>query len=180
MGATASSPSSSKRHVFVLLGLLLVTGLADWLTSYEISVGPLYLLAVFHAAWHFGWRWGAVVAVTVSLFWLLTDIGTGHVYSRDWMRWQQFTVRLTVHGCIAIAVGIHRQALEAHRKRLAVLERVLLVCPACGKIGPREGGWVHAEDFMRESSERYRFCPSCSAVNSSAHGAPHSARSEVA
>ena len=56
VGPDDSPSPSAKRHAFVLVGLLLVSGLADWITSYEISVGPLYLLAVFHAAWHFGWR----------------------------------------------------------------------------------------------------------------------------
>jgi len=159
----------------MLLGLMMIAFLSDSLTTYEINVGPLYLVVVCYAAWNFGWIWASITAVAACLLWWLSDVATGHSYSRAWIVWQQMGTRLVTYVTIAFAISIYRRTLEAHRRRLAVLERVLIVCPACGRIGPREGGWMHADDFVRQSEERYRFCPDCIRVPP-AHGASHSSR----
>ena len=42
---------------------LVVVGLADWATTYELSLNPFYLLVTIFVTWQAGWRWGLLFAV---------------------------------------------------------------------------------------------------------------------
>jgi diguanylate cyclase (GGDEF)-like protein len=44
----------------VCLGLV---GLADWATTYELSLNPFYLLVTIFVTWQAGWRWGLLFAL---------------------------------------------------------------------------------------------------------------------
>lgn len=42
--------------------LFALVGAIDWLTTYEMSLNPLYLLIVMFATWRCGWKWGLAFA----------------------------------------------------------------------------------------------------------------------
>ena len=167
------------RYYCVLTVLLFLVTVADWLTTAEVSVGPLYILTIGYGAWNLG-KTGGMVAAFVSIStWMFLDQNSGHHYSQWWMIWEQGAVRLITYTLITFGIALYRKTLEAHRRRLAMLEQVLAVCPGCGRIGPQEGGWQRAEDLNTINRDRYKFCPTCTSTNNTDVLA-HSARAEHA
>ena len=71
-------PDSIRRYVSLVVLLCAVFAI-DWFT-YELSVGPLYLLIVVYARWQLGLRAGLATAVICPALWALADYGTGHVF----------------------------------------------------------------------------------------------------
>lgn len=72
----------SRAQVFTLAlcGVLLV-GVIDYLTGYELGVSLLYLGPVDVAAWYVGRRAGFIVAVLSAIVWFAADWGSEHPYS---------------------------------------------------------------------------------------------------
>ena len=58
-----------------------VTGVLDYLTSYEVSVALFYLGPIAVAAWYVGRRSGVAIAVLSALGWCAADVAAGAVYS---------------------------------------------------------------------------------------------------
>ena len=63
-----------------LLTVVLV-GVADYLTGYEISFSIFYLIAVSVATWFIGFRFGLFISVLSVVSWLLGDLAAGAKYS---------------------------------------------------------------------------------------------------
>ena len=75
---------------------------------------------------------------------------------------------------LTFGVALYRKTLEAHRRRLTMLEQVLAVCPGCGRIGPQGDGWQRVEDLHMNKRDRYQLCPICTSkekTNAAAHSA---------
>lgn len=139
----------------------------DWVTPHDLSLGPLYLLVVGYACWQLGLRAGIVTAIVAPLLWACADYGDGHRYPHIWLLLENAGVRCITYLLTVGAVSLYRKTLEAHRRRLAMLERLLLVCPGCGAIGVNEGGWRKASEFQEGLAERYTLCPTCAASHQS-------------
>ncbi len=63
-----------------LLTVVLV-GVADYLTGYEISFSIFYLVAVSVATWFIGFRFGLFVSLLSVVCWLIGDLAAGATYS---------------------------------------------------------------------------------------------------
>jgi len=147
-------------NVAILLGAVFVF---DWVTSYEVSVGPLYLLVVAYACWRLGLTGGLVTAFACPILWAWADYGTGHRFSHIWILVENVGVRFFTYFLVVAGVFLYKKTLEAHRRRLAMLERLLSVCPGCGAIGVSDAGWRQASEFHRAPSPMYNLCPTCAA-----------------
>lgn len=137
----------------------------DWFTSYEVSVGPMYLLVVGYSRWQLGLRAGIATATICPVLWAWADYGTGHRFSHNWILFENAGVRMCTYFLVVAAVSLYKRTLEAHRRRLAMLEQLLSVCPGCGAIGVNEGGWRKASEFHDSSSSLYTLCPTCAAAH---------------
>lgn len=157
-------PDSMRRYLnlVVLLGAVFTF---DLLTSYEVSVGPLYLLIVVYARWQLGLRAGLLTALICPVLWALADYWAGHRFSHMWILFENAGVRFVTYNLIVAAVSLYKKTLEAHRRRLAMLERLLSVCPGCGAIGVNEQGWRKASEFHQDSPPIYNLCPTCAAAH---------------
>lgn len=172
------TPSKKIRRYCVLTGLLLLLYVADALTTSEVNVGPLYLFVVAYGAWNLGKTGGLLTSLVCVGLWATQDIVSGHRYSQPWIIWEQAGVRLTTYFAETFFFSLYRATLEAHRRRLAVMERVLAVCPSCGRIGPQESGWRLAEELRSANGDRYKLCPVCASTHAN-HAAAHPSRPEV-
>jgi hypothetical protein len=79
--------------------------------------------------------------------------------------WCNGVVRFLTNLAAHFAVALYQRMLEAHRRRLVTLERVLSVCPGCGCVSVNAVGWQNASDFYRKSPQRYTLCPSCAVAH---------------
>ena len=76
------STKLSQPHVFFLACvMILLFGLLDYLTGYEVSFAGFYLVPVASVAWLSTARAGAGAAVISSLTWMLTNYLAGERYS---------------------------------------------------------------------------------------------------
>ncbi|HEY1791497.1 MAG TPA: hypothetical protein VGG34_01150 [Opitutaceae bacterium] len=150
---------------FSTLVLLLVAVFAvDWYTD-QLNVGPLYLLLVVYARWQMGLGTGIATAFACPFLWAWADYGTGHRFSHEWILYENIVVRIFTYSLIVAGVSIYKRSLEAHRRRLAMLERLLSVCPGCGAIGVTESGWRKPAEFHAETTHVYTLCPTCAAAH---------------
>jgi hypothetical protein len=156
-------PPNAKKYLS--LGIMLATVFSlDWVTK-EVSVGPLYLLSVAYARWQLGLGTGIAAAVCTPLLWAWADYGTGHRFSHPWILAENVLVRMFTFALIVAAISLYKRTLEAHRRRLAMLERLLSVCPGCGAIAVNESGWRKPSEFHEDTAQVYTLCPTCAAAH---------------
>jgi hypothetical protein len=148
--------------LFILIAIIFAI---DWIMPFEVNVGSFYLIAAGYATWRFGPGVGLMTSLVCTGLWVWGDYGTGHRYPQIWMLWGNGVVRLLTNLAAVFAVALYQRMLEAHRRRLVTLERVLSVCPRCGCVGVNADGWHKASDFYRKSTQRYTLCPSCAAAH---------------
>jgi signal transduction histidine kinase len=61
--------------------LLVVVGIADYLTGFERSLLVFYLLPVALAAWFVSWRFAVIICLLSVAVWITGDIAAGAIYS---------------------------------------------------------------------------------------------------
>jgi diguanylate cyclase (GGDEF)-like protein len=67
---------------FVGFLLVLAIGSLDSITSYHVSVSALYLLPIILIAWFEGGVPAAIISIFSAITWALSDLVSGHPYSR--------------------------------------------------------------------------------------------------
>ena len=126
MGWLARIGRQSRRRLMALTFLLVVLiGLADYVTGYEISFSVFYLSAVCLATWFIGFRFGLVVAVGSVACWFIGDWAAGaHYTSRFVLGWNA-AIALTFYWVMIVVLSSLRSLqdkLEAKvRERTAAL-----------------------------------------------------------
>ena len=97
--------------------LVVLFGIADYLTGYEIAFSIFYALPIAVVAYFVGRRSALVISLLSALSWLLAD-AAGHEYAWGWvLYWNTFT-RLLFFVVVAVSLDALRNALR-HEKELA-------------------------------------------------------------
>jgi signal transduction histidine kinase len=116
----------SQPHGWLLveaLALAIIIGFIDYLTGYEVAFWPFYSVPVLLILWYGNRKLAVVISVVSTVAWLWADKASGHVYSNEWFRLWDATVRL-IFFCLVIFAGwTFRQQRDAIRARLELLER---------------------------------------------------------
>jgi len=75
------------RSVTITVALLIVVlvGVIDYLTGYEISLSVFYLIAIALATWYVGRRFGWIVSVLSVISWLVGDLAAGAQYTNHFI-----------------------------------------------------------------------------------------------
>ena len=104
-------------------GLVVLVGVVDYVTGYEIDFYPFYSVPILLAACY-GRRSAAVVIVLLSaLAWWCADAAAGHVYSRELLREWELLVRVMFF-CLALLAGLlFKRYRDAVRARVGLLEK---------------------------------------------------------
>ena len=103
--------------------LVLVIGVIDYATGYEVAIFPFYSIPVLLALWLAGTEAAVLICVLSAIVWWCADRATGHVYSREWLRAWDSIVRLIFFYLVVLAgVNVRRQRDE-NRARIELLER---------------------------------------------------------
>jgi hypothetical protein len=141
---------------------VLVLGLVDWLTGYELNFFVFYFVPVSVGAWFLGFGSSVALSVLSALVWFGADFLSGYVYSSDIYAVWNTTMRLASFLAIGWSVSKIRELLDAERKttetlrrslsEVKVLEAILPICAQCKKIRNQQGMWQQLEVYLREHS----------------------------
>lgn len=145
-----------------LASLTAVAGFDYW-TGYELSSSPVYLIPVALSFFNFGNVGGYVVAVVAAVAWTLIDKWSGHVYAREYLRWETGFSRFVVFALAVWGLSLYRKTVETHRARLEALRQLLPMCHECGCIRISTGEWKTPEELLAMAPQKPLECPPCSA-----------------
>jgi hypothetical protein len=59
-----------------------LVGTIDWMTSYEMSLNPFYLLLVMFVTWRCTWQWGLAFAMAALANQILIGLVSGYPFSK--------------------------------------------------------------------------------------------------
>lgn len=106
-------------------GLILVIGLADYLTGIELSFFLFYLLPISLVSWFVGARAGVVSAVFSIIVWFAADQLGGHSYSHPAIPYWNAAVRLVVFITVTMLLAKISSMLE-HLRAVSHLKTEML------------------------------------------------------
>jgi signal transduction histidine kinase len=105
------------------VGLMFVIVFVDYVTGYEVTIYPFYAVPILLMVWFGDLRVAIAISVASTVAWWAVDKAVGHVYSTEWLRVWDATVRLMFFGLVSFAGwSVKRQRREV-RARIELLER---------------------------------------------------------
>jgi glucose-6-phosphate-specific signal transduction histidine kinase len=157
-----------------VIAVIVVVGVLDWITGYEVSFYIFYIIPIAFAAWNINIKGAMVAAFLSGIVWSIADIFAGHIYSsiwlEDWNTWSRFISFIAIGWTIARIrqqLDNERQIAEKLRKAISeikVLETFLPICAECKKIRDKEGEWQELEIYIGQHSNTqfsHGYCPEC-------------------
>lgn len=170
-----NSQHTAQRTTWIkALAAIIIIGIFDWLTGYELNLFVFYFLPVSLIAWQCGTGPAAIIAVLCSGVWLLADTLSGHVYSTAvYTFWNTIirTISFLIIGWsvqkIHALLAAEKQKTEALRRAMSeikVLRGLLPICAQCKKIRDDQGNWQQLETHIKKHSEAdftHSICPEC-------------------
>jgi hypothetical protein len=151
--------------LLICLLLLSAVGAFDYLTGYEISSYPVYLMPLFLAFFYFGKTGGYVVAVISVVMWAVLDIADGHQYMHDISRYWAAFSRLGIYVMFVYGLSIYVKTVAVNRQRLESLRQLISMCHGCGRILWRDGTWKTPEEILEEPLAEVPECPTCASAS---------------
>jgi hypothetical protein len=165
----------SQRSAWIMAVVcILVFGVIDGITGYELNFFLFYFLPVIFAAWQIGLGATIITSVMSAIVWAAAEVYSGHPYtSQIFLVWNAL-----LRFCAFLIVGwsharIH-ELLQQERARSAelrrslseikILEGLLSVCAGCKKIMNDQGQWQQMETYLTaRSGARFShgYCPDC-------------------
>ncbi len=103
---------------FITIGLMLVilVGIVDYITGYEITFSIFYLIPVAMVSWYAGRRYGILISFASAISWFLADIMAGHPYSQPLITYWNTSVSLGFFLVVAFILSQLRAELKRERK----------------------------------------------------------------
>jgi len=149
------------RNAFTCAILFAVFGALDYMTGYEMTSFPLYLLPISLSFFYFGKTGGYLAVVVASGLWFLNDFLTGHTYEVEIVRYWNALARVLIYGIFVYGLSLYAKTVETNRRRMDDLRAIIPMCHGCGKIFAADGTWLPIEDAMEKMSQINQECPGC-------------------
>jgi diguanylate cyclase (GGDEF)-like protein len=97
-----------------IAGVMLI-GVIDYFTGYEVRLFPLYFLPIAFVAWRLHWHAAAMLAVMSAGAWALSNSLAGKVYTSS-LTWPvNFLSQLIAFGTVGILVAVLRRKLDVEK-----------------------------------------------------------------
>jgi hypothetical protein len=159
-----------------LSGILLVVilGLTDFVTGYEISFSIFYLAPVAFVSWFAGKRAGLTIALLSAVVWLAADVASGHPFPHFLVAFWNALVRLGFFVLTVILLnklhfiideqGTLIKDLQEAMDEARTLTGLIPICAWCKRVRDDEGYWKQVELYISEHSEAsftHAICPEC-------------------
>ena len=158
----------------VALASMIIIGIIDMITGYELNFFVFYFIPVSITAWYIGLPTSVGMSVLCAMVWFAVDIQSGQVHSLPFYAVWNTMVRLVSFLAIGGALSKIRQLLDSQRElaedlrrsvsEVKVLETFLPICSQCKKIRDQEGNWQQLEKYISGHSDTqfsHGFCPEC-------------------
>ena len=127
----------------------------------DVSLFPLYMLAVAGLSWELG-LYGAIGSVVVSTgLWVTSMLKLNEVYSSDYIIYYNAGARTAVFIMVAYFILMFRSVLEQHRRRMESMRALLNVCHGCGSLQGSDGNWIKLEELGAVANRPMNECPCC-------------------
>lgn len=96
--------------------LIVLVGLIDHVTGYEISFSIFFLIPILVAVWYGDQNIGYVACIASASAWMVVEKVSALPYSQSWILYWNTGVRLTFFLVVAYLAGNLRANLERHRQ----------------------------------------------------------------
>jgi len=165
------------RDLLILGGcivLLLLLGVLDYYTGYEVHFFVFYFIPIALLAWFEGRIAALFMAVASALTWCTADILSQHNYPSLMVFYWNSSIRFFTFVLAAILISKIRRDLDHERELNDALSRALSqvkqlsgllpVCASCKRIRNDKGYWEQIEVYVRDHSEAdfsHGICPDC-------------------
>jgi hypothetical protein len=145
-------------HSTTGLVLLLVIGIADYLTGFEFRLEPFYLIPLAFAAWYIDRNTGYIFsAITVGII-TLSDALTGRTFGHVLLELWNVLMHLGFYLVVVFLLSRLRstmqeratliQELRDSLKEVKELRGILPICASCKKIRTDKGYWQNVEEYI--------------------------------
>ncbi|MFH1092991.1 MAG: hypothetical protein V1739_02395 [Candidatus Omnitrophota bacterium] len=85
----------SKEFIFFIgIVIVLLLGIIDYISGYEISFSLFYLSAIILVSWFMGKSAGLFISALSAITWYVADKASGHVYSRYFIPFWNTSIRM--------------------------------------------------------------------------------------
>jgi len=163
--------SKRKSILMVIVLSVLVLGLTDYITGYELSFFVFYFIPIAIAAWWVGPTSSYLIAVLSSIVWFLCDRYSSRPYSSAISPYWNVTIRLLSFLIIAYTTSKIRFLLSKERKtsqgpfgQIKTLDGLVPICADCRKIRNDRGYWQRVEEYLSEYTDAtftHGLCEEC-------------------
>jgi diguanylate cyclase (GGDEF)-like protein len=101
--------------IFLCVVLVLLIGVIDFQTGYELSFSLFYLIPICMATWVSGRDMGLLVSILSACAWYVADVLSGHVYSSPLIYLWNTGIRLGIFAVVTCLLAALHEALEQER-----------------------------------------------------------------
>ena len=114
---------SKQQLIIISAVLILMLGITDYLSGYELSFSIFYLAPVAIACWYIDKYTGVMISVFSAVVWLVVDNMSGHKYSNQLFIFWNVAVRMcffliTTYLLIKIKTDLSEKALQSRMDSL--------------------------------------------------------------
>jgi hypothetical protein len=129
--------------------------------GYEVSLFPLYMLAIGILSWELGLV-GAVLSVIVATsLWLGGNLLVGVVYTYEWTIYYNTGARTVVFIMVAVFILLFRRMSLRQQRLMESMRGLLDVCPGCGSFRGSSGKWIPLGQLSAPRTKAVCACPAC-------------------
>jgi diguanylate cyclase (GGDEF)-like protein len=102
--------------LLISLELMILFGIVDYATGYEISFALFYLIPVSLAAWFIGRKSGLVISIASAVIWYETNALAGEIFSNGIIPIWNSATRLGFFYAVTVLLSRLKQAMDHERE----------------------------------------------------------------
>ncbi len=148
----------------LVLSTLVLSGIIDYVTGYEVSVFLLYVVPVALSTRFFGVYMGVGMALVSAAVWMAVDHLTGHQYSHAWIWYVNAANRMICFVLAVWAISYFESRQQRLKQRLSAFNGPIPVCTQCHRLSANDGYWWEVDGYLQEfggAQPQHKVCPDC-------------------
>ncbi|HXX53960.1 MAG TPA: DUF4118 domain-containing protein [Thermodesulfovibrionales bacterium] len=154
--------------------IMVIIGVVDYITGYEIGLSLFYLIPIVFAAWFGGKKPGIFISVLSVMTITVTDLMAGKEYPHYFVESWNLLMHLGFFVIFSILISIMKIEFDERTRLIRELQEalgevkqlsgLLPICASCKKIRDDKGYWNQIESYISRHSEAqftHGICPEC-------------------